>query len=68
VVLLIFRIIFFTVLIVLCSWFAFWPTYEWIVGIRPWFTFLNQNQMILFGLGLIGFIASVVSSKKVMLG
>lgn len=46
----------------------FWPMYEWIVGIRPWFTFLNQNQMLLFGLGLIGFVASVAGSKKVMVG
>jgi hypothetical protein len=56
----------FAFLIILCSWFAIWPIYEWIVGIRPWFEFLNQNQMMLFGFGVILFIPLGLMGKKVV--
>jgi len=46
----------------------FWPVYEWAVDIRPLFTFLNQNQMVLFWLGAIGFFGSIIAGVKVMLG
>lgn len=42
--------------------------YEWAVGIRPLFEFLNQNQMLLFGFGAIGFFGSILAGFKVMLG
>lgn len=53
--------------IILCGWFAVWPLYEWIVGIRPWFTFLSQNQMILFGIGILFFIPTVLMGKKMII-
>jgi len=56
------------VVLVFCSWLFFWPVYEWTVGIRPLFEFMNQNQMILFGLGAIGFFGSIITGVKVMLG
>ena len=53
---------------VFASWGFFWPQYEWVVGIRPLWSFMNQNQMMFFGLGAIGFFGSIYMGKKIMLG
>ena len=64
----IFRVLALSIFIILCSWFFFWPVYEWMVGIRPFLSFMNQNQMMLFVLGLIGFFSGLFFGKKVTVG
>lgn len=56
-----------TFLLILCGWFAVWPLYEWMVGIRPWFTFVSQNQMLLFGFGVLLFVPVSLMGRKIMI-